>query len=254
MSLRFDNLTVSYGNFTAIKDVSATIESGSVTALIGPNGAGKSSLLRAVSGLLPASGTVSLNDQEVAVKDRRTALSYMPQDTSANSSLTLIEVVLLGRIQTLGLSVPTDLIRQAEAALQRFGLESLQARTLDAVSGGQRQLVFLAQAMFREPQALLLDEPTAALDLRHQLIVLDAVRAQTIARDIPVVMAMHDLSLAAQFADCIVCLSGSKIDAVGPANEVLTTERLRRLYGVEAEIETSRSGHRIVVPVKAIAS
>ena len=82
MSLRFDNLTVSYGDFTAIKDVSATIESGSVTALIGPNGAGKSSLLRAVSGLLPASGTVSLNDREVAVKDRRTALSYMPQDTS----------------------------------------------------------------------------------------------------------------------------------------------------------------------------
>ena len=90
--------------------------------------------------------------------------------------------------------------------------------------------------------------------IRDRLIVLDAVRAQTIARDIPVVMAMHDLSLASQFADCIICLSGSRIDAVGPANEELTTERLRRLYGVEAEIETSRSGHRIVVPVKAIAS
>ena len=252
MSLQFDKLSVSYGKFNAINNVSAALETGCVTALIGSNGAGKSSLLRAIAGLTSSSGEVTLNQTQLTLKERRNTIAYMPQDTSASSSLTLIEVILLGRIQSLGMTIPSGLIQQAVAALQRFGLENLQARTLDAVSGGQRQLVFLAQAMFREPQVLLLDEPTAALDLRHQLIVLEAVRAQALERNIPVLMAMHDLTLAAQFADRVICLSGGGIDATGIAKEVLTVERLRRLYGVEAELETSRAGNRIVVPVKAI--
>lgn len=252
MSFAFENICVRYGPATVITSVSASIETGRVTALIGPNGAGKSSLLKAVAGLVPSDGSVSFEGKPLAGKQRHETIAYMPQDIGASSSLTLIEVVLLGRLRSLGLSVPRTLVVQAETALDRFGLASLQSRTLDAVSGGQRQLVYLAQAIFREPQMLLLDEPTAALDLRHQLVVLETVRAHAAEHGIAVIVAMHDLSLAAQFCDHFLCLAHGAIDADGPAAEVLRAERLARLYGVEAEVEAARSGHLRIVPIRAL--
>lgn len=135
--------------------------------------------------------------------------------------------------------------------LERFGLAPLQGRTLDAVSGGQRQLVYLAQALFRETEVLLLDEPTAALDLRHQLVVLEAVRAHAAASGTMVVMAMHDLTLAAQFADRIACLCRRRIVADGRPEAVLTPGLLRRIYGIEAEVLTGATGSARVIPVRA---
>jgi len=125
---------------------------------------------------------------------------------------------------------------------------------LDEVSGGQRQLVYLAQALFREPAVLLLDEPTAALDLRHQLIVLQALRERVEKDGITAVVAMHDLSLAAQFADQIICMYNGSIDAMGTAAEVIQVDRLRRLYGVETEIAYTSSGHMTVTPLYAVES
>ncbi|MCG8593522.1 MAG: ABC transporter ATP-binding protein [Kiloniellales bacterium] len=153
-------------------------------------------------------------------------------------------MVLLGRIRSLGLAVPRDLVAGAEAALQD--------RSLDAVSGGQRQLVFLAQAIFRAPRALMLDEPTASLDLRHQLSVLETVRAHARTQTVPVMIAMHDLSLAAQFAEQVICLADGAVDTCGSAAEVMEVARLRRLYGVETEIARSESGHLRIAPLRAI--
>ncbi len=252
MSLSFTEVTVRYGGTAVVSDASATLTAGGMTALIGPNGAGKSSLLKAIAGLVPSRGRVALDGRELPAGARQAPVAYMPQDIGASSSLTLLEVVLLGRIRSLGLSVPRGLVAEAEAALARFGLAALQDRTLDAVSGGQRQLVYLAQAIFRQPRALLLDEPTAALDLRHQLVVLETLRAHARAQAIPVVFAMHDLSLAAQFADHVICLAEGAIDACGHAAEVMDAERLRRLYGVEAEIARSESGHLRITPLRAI--
>lgn len=252
MSLAFENIHVRYGRSHIITNVSASILAGQVTALIGPNGAGKSSLLKAVAGLIPSDGSVSFQGNTLAARQRHETIAYMPQDIGASSSLTLIEVVLLGRLRSLGLSIPRALVARAEAALDHFGLGSLQSRTLDAVSGGQRQLVYLAQAIFREPKILLLDEPTAALDLRHQLVVLETVRNHAAEHGIAVIVAMHDLSLAAQFCDHFLCLADGAIDADGPAMEVLQAERLARLYGVEAEVEATRNGHLRIVPLRAL--
>ncbi len=248
----FDSVTVKRGAKTIVTGASAQCRTGELTALVGPNGAGKSTLLQAIAGILPGEGHVLLDDNPMTGKERRDNVAYMPQDTGAQSSLTLLEVILLGRINSLGLSLPEELVAQAEAALDQFGLAGLQNRALDEVSGGQRQLVYLAQALFSAPRVLLLDEPTAALDLRHQLVVLQAVRRYASEHGIVVIMAIHDLSLAAQFADQIICLDHGRIDGCGKAEEVFTTARLRDLYGVEAEIEKLSSGRLHISAVNAI--
>ena len=252
MSLHVRNLTVRYGREPVLDALSAVLPAGAVTAVVGPNGAGKSTLLRALAGLMPATGEVLIGGAPSDAPVRRAAVAYMPQDTSAASSLTLIEVVLLGRLRSLGLSVPAALVAEAEAALGRFGIAHLAGRTLDAVSGGQRQLVYLAQALFRQPEVLLLDEPTAALDLRHQLVVLETVRRTARTDGIAVAVAMHDLSLAAQFADGLLCLADGGVDAAGPAEDVLTADRVRRIWGIEAEVAAGPGGHPRITPLRAL--
>ena len=246
------NMTVAYRRQQVICNASATLASGVLTAIIGPNGAGKSTFFKAAAGLLPSAGTVELRGRPLCPRSRLGTIVYMAQDIAVTSSLTLLEVVLLGRLRSLGLSVPRTLVAEAGAALDRFGLGPLQSRTLGEVSGGQRQLVFLAQALFRQPQALLLDEPTAALDLRHQLVVLETVARYARDHDISVGIAMHDLSLAAQFAEHIVCLSAGAVEAAGPPAAVLNPDLLRRLYGVEAEVWRTGSGFYQVMPRRAV--
>lgn len=252
MSLEVRDINVRYGRTPAIAGVSAKFPRCQLTALIGPNGAGKSTLLRAIAGLLPAEGAIALDGHKISRSERGETIAYMPQDTSANSSLTLLEVVLLGRLRSLGMSIPTSFIKEAEDTLSRFGLSALGGRTLDAVSGGQRQLVFLAQALFQTPRVLLLDEPTAALDLRHQLLVLETVRDAALQDQVTVVVAMHDLSLAAQFADTILCLANGRLDVEGSAEAVLTPDRLRRLYGVEADVMRGPNGSIQITPLRAL--
>ena len=136
--------------------------------------------------------------------------------------------------------------------MDEFGLQHLSDRTLDAVSGGQRQLTYLAQAMFREPRILLLDEPTAALDLRHQLIVFEMLRRLADEKDIAIVVALHDLSLAAQFCDQVACLSNGTLDAMGAPRDVLTVERLSRVYGVEVDIDEGADDKLRIAAVRAV--
>lgn len=234
MTLSTLNLTVGYGGADVVQDVSFDAPTGALTALIGANGAGKSTLLRAIAGLTAATGDVFLGG---APADRRKDVAYMPQDTSAASALTMLEAVMIGRLASLGWSTPPDVIAAASDLLAQFGLSSLAERPLDSVSGGQRQLAFLAQALVRAPRALLLDEPTAALDLRRQLLVLQTVKTDANERGVPVVAAMHDLSLVGQFADHVICLSKGSIVTAGPPAEALTSQRIADVYGVEAEVE-----------------
>lgn len=240
MTLAVSNLTVSYGKTPVIKDASFDLRPGTVTALIGPNGTGKSTLLKAVAGLLPVSGQVALDGNPTEAFS--SVMAYMPQDIGAVSSLTALEVVLLGKLGSLGIRVPIELVNAAKQSLNRFGVSSCADKPLTALSGGQRQLVFLAQTLFRDPKVLLLDEPTAALDLRHQLIVLEGVRQHTKSRNLTTVIAMHDLGLAARFADTVLCLAKGNLVAKGMASEVLREDLLRDVYGVETEIMKGSDG------------
>ncbi|MCK4712617.1 MAG: ABC transporter ATP-binding protein, partial [Marinosulfonomonas sp.] len=230
MMLKIENIDVGYDGTTVLQAINAQFEPGTLTALVGPNGTGKSTLLKAMAGLIPATGSVQLGNTPLKGTERLNAIAYMPQDTGAQSSLTVLEVVLLGRLRSLSLRIGDDIRAQAVAALQRFRLEAFQDRAIGALSGGQRQLVFLAQSLFRGPKVLLLDEPTAALDLRHQLVVLERIREACRSSGMIVVAAMHDLTLAARFADRIVFLHDGNVAAEGPPAAVLTPAILEQVY------------------------
>ncbi|WP_298857618.1 ABC transporter ATP-binding protein [uncultured Sulfitobacter sp.] len=252
MSLQTNHLIVSYGKKPVIRDFSEKFIAGQVTALIGCNGAGKSTLLRAMAGLSPMEGELTLAEHLLIRSEQHSLIAYMPQDTDAASSLCVLEVVLLGRLGKLGLRLPLSLVEDATAALAAFGLLDLQKRTLNEISGGQRQLVYLAQALFRKPKVLLLDEPTAALDLRHQLLVLEHVRAYARASGACVAIAMHDLTLAAQFSDRMIGLKDGYVIASGLAEEVLTAQSLHAMYGIKADIFRGPSGQIQVAPLLAV--
>ncbi|RMF37424.1 MAG: ABC transporter ATP-binding protein [Alphaproteobacteria bacterium] len=249
--MELDALSVRLGRAQVLDGVSARLAPGQTVALIGPNGAGKSTLLKALAGLLRASGKVRLEGRALPPGPRR-AVAYMPQDTGAAAALSVLEVVLMGRLERLGLRVDPALRGEALEMLARFGLGALAHRPIGALSGGQRQLVFLAQTLFRAPKVMLLDEPTAALDLRHQLMVLERVRAEVAARAAIAVVAVHDLTLAARFVDRILCLSGGRIRADGAPAEVLDAALLRAVYGVVADIAPLPSGTLVVAPLRAL--
>ena len=252
MSLSVSNLTIQHGSNRILSDVDLHVPAGQITGLIGPNGVGKSSLLKSLAAIAPCSGDVSFEGALVSVAERRELVAYMPQDSSAGSSLTLTEVVLLGRLKSLGMRVSPELILEVQGMLAEFGLEQLSHRTLEAVSGGQRQLAYLAQALFRAPRILMLDEPTAALDLRHQLVVFETLRKLSEGKNIPIIVALHDLALAAQICDQLACLSHGSVDACGSPEEVLPEDRLARVYGIEAEVQRDAGDRLRVAALRAI--
>lgn len=249
--LEFKDLSVQLGRAQILDNVSARFAPGEVTALIGPNGTGKSTLQKALAALIPSGGKVWIDGQIQSRAERRDAIAYMPQDTGAAVALSAFEVTLMGRLHALGLRVPSELRAEAMRMLSRFGLETLAHRQIGSLSGGQRQMAFLAQVLFRAPRVLLLDEPTAALDLRHQLLVLEHVRNDAIARGTVAIVAMHDLSLAARFADRILCLHNGQVAEAGSPQEVLTPQTLANVYGVEAEVTHLSSGGLTIAPLRA---
>ncbi|MDE4133022.1 ABC transporter ATP-binding protein [Phaeobacter sp. QD34_3] len=252
MSFQIQDLSVSYGKTAIIRALDDHWPKGQLTALIGCNGAGKSTLLRALAGLSPMQGRLFFSGRPLSPEDQRRQVAYMPQDTSAQSSLTVLEVVLLGRLGNLGLRLPSGMADAAMTALDTFGLTQLHDRQLDEISGGQRQLVFLTQALFRRPKVLLLDEPTAALDLRHQLLVLERLRQIASQNGTVIGLAMHDLNMAAQYADRFIGLSGGEKIASGATTDVLTSDNLRRMYGIEARVTRDTADNVQVLPLRAV--
>lgn len=249
------DLVVNYGSRRVVDGVSIrALEPGSVTALVGPNAAGKSTLLRALAGLVPLSGTINLGAmslQQASVGERGRQMSFMPQSLPASVPLSVLESVIAAlRASSFDTGKPTvrasAIEEQAIAQLTAFGIEDLALRPLSQLSGGQRQLAGLAQAVVREPQVLLLDEPTSALDLKHQHRVMRLVRAFSRSGRI-VIVVLHDLAVAAQFADRLVVLRAGRLYADGSIAEVLTPTMLHDVYGVKARVETCSRGRVTVL-------
>ncbi|MES3708683.1 ABC transporter ATP-binding protein [Pseudomonas putida] len=237
MSLLIEGVSVAYGAQHILHGVSLpALPAGSLVALVGPNGAGKSTLLRALAGLERMRGGLCLDGQDVTrlgFAERSRRLAYMPQQLPPGIALGVLESI----VAALRVSGCDDLLGCAYEALRQLGIEGLAERSLDSLSGGQRQLVALAQLLARNPQVLLLDEPTSALDLHYQLRVMDAVRERVQAHQLLAVAVLHDINLAASHADWLAVLHRGKIVACGSPSEVLTPKLLANIYGVEARVE-----------------
>ncbi len=256
MTLELRDITFAYGKTRVLKGISlGDLRPGSLTALIGPNAAGKSTLLKCMVGLLKASGEIRLNDRtvtEMSRRDRVRSFGYLPQVHHGAAVLTAFEAVLLAVKQGESWRVTHDDQSVVSETLALVGIQHLALRYLDELSGGQRQLVSLAQALVRRPRVLLLDEPTSALDLRNQLEVFALLRTMARLRHLIIVMAVHDLNMAARFADRVVLLRDGAVATDGPPEGVLRPDRLRDVYGIEAHVAIGGDGVPVVQPLKSL--
>ena len=248
-------VSVRLGGTVAVERVSITVERGEWATLIGPNGAGKTSLLRALAGLAPASGTIRLQSGEQPQARRRELaklIALVPQLPETPPALTVAEYVLLGRTPHMayfGSETEADRVAAARA-IDRLGLTSFIHRSLGSLSGGERQRVVLARALAQAAPILLLDEPTSALDLGRQqeaLELLDELRRED---GLTVISAMHDLSLAGQYADRLILLDRGRVVADGTPHEVLTAETIAACYQADVRV-LHEDGAVFVLPRRA---
>lgn len=250
--LLIEGINVSYARRPVVHDVSLpALRPGTLTALIGPNGAGKSSLLRALAGLERMSGSVRLKGQELtgtSIAQRARKICYMPQNLPPGLALSVIESVIASvRVDGGG-----DVLSRSWAALQQIGIEHLADQWLNALSGGQRQLVSLAQLIARRPSVMLLDEPTSALDLSYQLRVMECVKALVRQHHLIAVIVLHDINLAARYADHIAVLREGRVMGFGEPEQVLSEQLFADVYGVRARIERcSRQTLQVLVDTPA---
>jgi iron complex transport system ATP-binding protein len=242
-----------------LDDVSVTVERGSLTGLLGPNGCGKTTLLNLLSGVLqPAHGQVSLNGIPLAGRSRRDIarhLAVVPQETHPAFDYTVMEMVLMGRHPHLGtfeLEGPSDLAL-ARDALAATGTEHLAGRAYMTLSGGEKQRVVIASALTQSPDVLLLDEPTASLDLGYQLEVAGLLRRLNRDRGVTMVLATHDLNLAASLCDRLILMRDGRVVAQGATRDVLTASSIRRIYDVDADVSFhGAAGHVTVTPLRRV--
>lgn len=244
--LQVKNLNVTLDNLVLADDMSFDLIPGKVNVIIGPNGTGKSTLLKTLFGDIQAkSGEVTFaNDtlQRKHLSRWRKQFGYMPQDIRLDVELSALEVVLLGQLNTLGFRLNDSVIEEALSALDKIGLLHLADRQVNKLSGGQCQMVLFAQALMRNPKILMLDEPVSALDLHFQHVLLDHLDSQTKEHGWITLMVLHDLNLAAQYADNLLVLKDGKLVASGHPNDILTPSLVKTVYNVEADITKDSAG------------
>jgi iron complex transport system ATP-binding protein len=256
MRLQAAGVKLGYGDRTIVDGLDLGIEAGTVTTIIGPNGCGKSTLLRALGRLLkPQGGEVLLDGKRIdRIPTREVAkiLGVLPQAPSAPEGLTVADLVARGRHphQTWYRQWSSDDESAVAEALAMTDLADLAEQPLDELSGGQRQRAWISMALAQGTDLLLLDEPTTFLDLAHQVEVLELVRHLHQAAGRTIVMVLHDLNLAARYADRLVAMRAGRVIAAGTPHEVLTEGLLREVFELDAKIIADPvAGTPLVVPI-----
>jgi len=244
-------LTVGYGREDVLHDLSVpALAAGEVTALLGPNGSGKSTLLKALAGLVrPRTGSAALDGLDLTRLDhgeRARHVVYLPQSLPAAVHLRVFESVLVAARASDAAAGPVDL-QAIDQLLARLGIAHLALHYLDALSGGQKQLVGLAHALIRHPRVLLLDEPLSALDLNYQFHVMRLLRQETREHGLISLIVLHDLNVALQHADQAVMIHEGRLHAAGAPADVITPDSLAAVYGVQARVESCSQGRRQVL-------
>ena len=244
MKIKIANLFVKLGNKEIINDFSLNISTGEMVGLIGPNGSGKSTLLRNIYRVLePDSGVIyfdGINIQEKSYKETARELAVVAQHNNFSFDFTVENVVIMGRAphkRIIERNSREDYLMAADA-LKRVGLDGYEDRHFNTLSGGEQQRVILARALVQNTDALILDEPTNHLDIKYQLQLMSLVKSTKCTT----IAAIHDLNIAAMYCDCIVVLKDGRIKGIGTPEKIFTSEMIKDIYGVKAEIFRTDKG------------
>ena len=248
MAVNVINLSYSYGSRPVLKNLTFSVPKSDFFIIIGPNGSGKTTLMKVISGILkPQKGRLEILNRSIGhynLKALARTIAFVPQMVTVDFPFTVIEMVLMGRspyLGMLGLEHEKDM-EIAKQAIAFTGVEHLTHRKLDQLSGGEQQRVFIARAICQEPDVILLDEPTASLDLAHQVRVMDLMEKLKAEKGVTVVMVSHDVNLAAMYGDQLLLLSNGQIVCQGLPDEVLTFQTLEEAYGCTLLVDESPLG------------
>jgi iron complex transport system ATP-binding protein len=253
MLLNASNISFSYADRPILRDVSLSFEPSQIVSLLGPNGAGKSTLIRTLLGDLHATGTIEWDGKALSSWSRRDLarrVAYLPQAPTSDPGTTVLDVLRLGRASywsAFGIESERD-VQVVDQVAASLGLRDLLNRSMDELSGGQRQRVFVGRCLVQEPAAMLLDEPSTFLDLKHQVELCDLLHSLAREKQIAILMASHDLNLAAGFSDRLILLHDGAVVATGSAAEVLQPALLQKVYGIPIERIDRPSNAPLVFP------
>ena len=256
--LRATDITFGYRAAPVLHGISVDVGGGDFLGVLGPNGSGKTTLLKVLAGILrPDRGEVRLHGRALSMLPRREMarhLAMVPQETHLAFEYTVLEIVLMGRHPHLGtfqLEGPED-VAVARSALTATGTLELEDRPFGTLSGGEKQRVIIASALAQSAELLLLDEPTASLDLRYQIEIASLLVRLNRERKVTIVLSTHDLNFAASVCRTLVMVRGGRVLASGATRSVLTRDAIARLYDVEADVGFhEQAGHLTVVPIRS---
>lgn len=237
--LKVQDLEFSYGKTIILDKITFTAKPGEMTVVLGANGSGKTTMLQCINRLNKYGGKVSFEDTDISGYTHEAyhdMMSYLDQNLACDAVLSVFEVVLLGRLARLGFKVSDEDTESVENILKLMGIEQFSRRGIKELSGGQRQLVFIAQALVKNPKLLVMDEPTSALDLNRQFHLLDFLKSETIKNNYTTLITLHHLDMAAKYADKLVIINNNRVYAEGAPSEVFTPKMLQEVYRVESEI------------------
>ncbi len=253
--VQLQNVSVSINHTEIVHDISLGIPEGKITAIIGPNGCGKSTTLKAISRILPCTqGTITLNGREIHQYAHRAfaqELAMLPQSPKAPSDLTVIDLVNMGRFPY------KNLFNRAQQedreivmwALEQTNMRSMHHRLLSTLSGGERQRAWIAMTLAQKPRVLMLDEPTTYLDISHQLEVMKLLVKLNTELHLTVVLVLHELNQALQFADNVAVIKAGRLVVQGDPRQVITPELLAQVFGVRAERFACSNGMQVLIPI-----
>src|SRR3989339_403504 len=241
--LELERIGFQYGEKRVLQNITLTVARGEFFGILGPNGSGKSTLLNLIDGIrLPCEGEIRLKGiapGRMRRKDMARLVAVVPQEASWVFPLTVEEIVLMGRTPHLGrLAFESERdLAVARSAMEATNLLPLASRLMETLSGGERQRVLIARALAQEPEVILLDEPTASLDIAHQIRTFDLIRSLSRSAGLAVVSVTHDMNLAALYCDRIALLEEGRLRSLGCPGEVITESHIREVYGVDVVVD-----------------
>ena len=251
MEIKIEDLHLSYGDNEVLKGIDLTINKPELVCILGPNGVGKSTMVFCINKLLkPTGGRVTIDGvdvKDIPLKEMAKYLSFVPHNEDTTFSLSVMDTVLMGRHPHLGERSHEEDLRIAAENIKLLGIEDLSMHGYDQLSAGQHQKVMIARGLTQEPKILILDEPTANLDVRYQMVVMRLLRDLAYYKNMIVLVICHDLNITSRYADRIVMLHEGKLFADGTAEKTLTAENIQKLYNVSCEVTTQNGRPHIAL-------